>query len=57
MSACGGKRWGVAFEKVVRRKPLAFAVDAVYGISIEFRPETLARSGNQKKGSFRCASI
>jgi hypothetical protein len=29
----------------------------IYGISIDFRPETLARSGIQKEGSFRCASI
>jgi hypothetical protein len=29
----------------------------IYGISIDFRPETLARSGIQKKGGFQCASI
>jgi hypothetical protein len=30
-----GRLWGVAFEKAVRRKPLAFAVDA--GLSMEFQ--------------------
>jgi hypothetical protein len=40
-----------AFDKTVRRKPLAGAVDAAYGFSIDFRLEIVARSGiRQKRG-------
>jgi hypothetical protein len=34
-----------AFDTAVRRKPLAGAADAVYGNSIDFRLEIVARSG------------
>src|ERR1700730_8148534 len=36
---------GRAFDTAVRRKPLAGAADAVYGNSIDFRLEIVARSG------------
>jgi hypothetical protein len=35
-------RWR-AFDKTVRRKPLAFAVDAVYGNSIDLELEAVAK--------------
>ena len=35
-------RWR-AFDKSVRRKPLAFAVDAVYGYSIDLELEVLKK--------------
>jgi hypothetical protein len=34
-----------AFDKTVRRKPLAFAVDAVYGNSIDLQLEVIAKRG------------
>ena len=34
-----------AFDKTVSRKPLAFAVDAVYGNSIDLGLETIAKKG------------
>ena len=34
-----------AFDKTVRRKPLAFAADAVYGNSIDLAMEVIARKG------------
>jgi hypothetical protein len=34
-----------AFDKTVSRKPLAFAVDAVYGNSIDLGLEVIARKG------------
>jgi hypothetical protein len=40
---------GVAFDKTVRRKPLVGAADAVYGNSIDFCLESIARSGIQQK--------
>ncbi|PYX24374.1 MAG: hypothetical protein DMG87_03595 [Acidobacteria bacterium] len=38
-----------AFDTAVRRKPLAGAADAVYGNSIDFRLEIVARSGIRQK--------
>src|SRR5207237_10482779 len=38
-----------AFDTAVRRKPLAGAADAVYGNSIDFRLEIIARSGIRQK--------
>src|SRR6266478_2890716 len=38
-----------AFDKTVRRKPLAGAADAAYGFSIDFRLEIVARSGIRQK--------
>jgi hypothetical protein len=38
-----------AFDKAVRRKPPAFAADAAYGFSIDFRLEIVARSGIWQK--------
>jgi hypothetical protein len=38
-----------AFDKTVRRKPLAGAADAAYGFSIDFRLEIVARSGVPQK--------
>jgi hypothetical protein len=38
-----------AFDKAVRRKPLALAADAVYGFLIDFCLELIARSGIQQK--------
>jgi hypothetical protein len=38
-----------AFDKGVRTKPLAVAADAVYGFSIDFCLELIARSGIQQK--------
>jgi len=34
-----------AFDKTVSRKPLAFAVDAVYGNSIDLELEVVAKKG------------
>lgn len=34
-----------AFDKTVRRKPLAFAADAVYGNSIDLGLEVVAKKG------------
>jgi hypothetical protein len=34
-----------AFDKTVSRKPLAFAVDAVYGNSIDLGLEVIAKRG------------
>jgi len=39
----------VAFDKAVRRKPLAVAADTVYGNSINFCPKSIARSGIGQK--------
>jgi hypothetical protein len=44
-----GRRLWRAFDKTVRRKPLAGAADAAYGFSIDFRLEIVARSGIQQK--------
>jgi hypothetical protein len=41
-----------AFDTAVRRKPLAGAADAVYGNSIDFRLEIVARSGIRDKWAF-----
>ncbi len=38
-----------AFDKTVRRKPLAFAADAVYGNSIDLELEVVARKGVARK--------
>jgi hypothetical protein len=38
-----------AFDKTVRRKPLAFAADAVYGNSIDLGPEVVAKNGVARK--------
>ena len=38
-----------AFDKTVRRKPLAFAADAVYGNSINLVLEVIARKGVARK--------
>jgi hypothetical protein len=38
-----------AFDKTVRRKPLAFAGDAVYGNSIDWDLEVTARKGVARK--------
>jgi hypothetical protein len=38
-----------AFDKTVRRKPLAFAADAVYGNSIDLVLEVIARKGVARK--------
>ncbi len=38
-----------AFDTAVRRKPLAGAADAIYGNSIDFRLEIVARSGIRRK--------
>src|SRR2546426_5419703 len=43
-----------AFDTAVRRKPLAGAADAVYGNSIQFRLEIIARSRVQVKNSYLC---
>jgi hypothetical protein len=41
-------RWR-AFDKTVRRKPLAFAVDAVYGNSIDLELEVVAKKDLARK--------
>ena len=38
-----------AFDKTVRRKPLAFAAGAVYGNSIDLELEVIARTGVARK--------
>ena len=38
-----------AFDKTVSRKPLAFAVDAVYGNSIDLELEVIAKKGVARK--------
>jgi hypothetical protein len=38
-----------AFDKTVRRKPLAFAAEAVYGNSIDLVLEVIARKGVARK--------
>ena len=38
-----------AFDKTVRRKPLAFAADAVYGNSIDLELEIIAKKGVARK--------
>ena len=38
-----------AFDKTVSRKPLAFAVDAVYGNSIDLELEVIAKKGVVRK--------
>jgi len=38
-----------AFDKTVRRKPLAFAADAVYGNSIDLELEGIANKGVARK--------
>ena len=38
-----------AFDKTVRRKPLAFAADAVYGNSIDLELEVVAQKGVVRK--------
>ena|ERR1700757_3269152 len=38
-----------AFDKTVRRKPLAFAADAVYGNSIDLELEVIAKKGVVRK--------
>jgi hypothetical protein len=38
-----------AFDKTVRRKPLAFAADAVYGNSIDLELEVVAKKGLVRK--------
>jgi hypothetical protein len=38
-----------AFDKTVRRNPLAFAVDAVYGNSIDLELEVIAKKGVARK--------
>ena len=38
-----------AFDKTVRRKPLAFAADAVYGNSIDLELEAVAKKGVARK--------
>ena len=38
-----------AFDKTVRRKPLAFAADAVYGNSIDLELEVIAKKGVARK--------
>ena len=38
-----------AFDKTVRRKPLAFAADAVYGNSIDLGLEVVAKKGVARK--------
>ncbi len=38
-----------AFDKTVRRKPLAFAADAVYGNSIDLELEGIAKKGVARK--------
>lgn len=38
-----------AFDKTVRRKPLAFAADAVYGNSIDLELEVIAKKGLVRK--------
>ena len=38
-----------AFDKTVRRKPLAFAADAVYGNSIDLEVEVVAKRGVARK--------
>jgi len=35
-----------AFDKTVRRKPFAFAADAVYGNSIDLELEVIAKEGS-----------
>jgi hypothetical protein len=51
MRLAAEERWGVAFEKAVRRKPLAFAADA--GLSMEFQSisarKPLPEAGSRKK--------
>jgi hypothetical protein len=55
MRAWGGRgAWGVAFEKAVRRKPLAFAADA--GLSMEFQ-SILARKALPEAGFSKKAVI
>jgi hypothetical protein len=48
LRAFGDDVWR-AFDKTVRRKPLPFAVDAVYGNSIELDLEVIARKGVARK--------
>ena len=48
MSACDGNALR-AFDKTVRRKPFAFAVDAVYGNSIDLELEVIAKKGVTRK--------
>jgi hypothetical protein len=38
-----------AFDKTVRRKPLAFAADAVYGNSIDLELEVIVKKGVVRK--------
>jgi len=38
-----------AFDKTVRRKPLAFAADVVYGNSIDLKLEVAAKKGVVRK--------
>ena len=38
-----------AFDKTVRRKPLAFAADAVYGNSIDLELEVVAKKGVERQ--------
>ena len=38
-----------AFDKTVSRKPLVFAVDAVYGNSIDLELEVIAKKGVARK--------
>ena len=42
---CGDGNALHAFDKTVRRKPLAFAADAVYGNSIDLELEVVAKKG------------
>ena len=51
MSACDDNDLR-AFDKTVRRKPLAFAADAVYGNSIDLELEVVAKTKVARKACY-----